>query len=145
VNSEYPIRIFIVTVHCSFVLKVTTPQKYIFINFHLFSSTVTSTKVRPVSPDVAKHFIEAYYSKLESRLAGVDTLKRSKKKIPKRTVSFNQNDPRRGSRMRLHPRRMSVDVDLLLSQGNSKLPLARTFSGGGPHPDLDHTHSTIRN
>ncbi len=88
----------------------------------------TSTKVQPVSPKVAKRYLEEYYHRLEERSrVRIKELKKTKK----RAISFNQADQQRpmkhmmwntalsldrGGGLGGHSRRMSVDVDLLLGQ-----------------------------
>lgn len=110
---------------------------------HIHTHAVTSTVVKPVPPDVAKHYIEVYYKKLELRLSELEktapapTSKKSKKKSSssKRNISFNQSDSHRhhklsglGSR---HPRRMSVDVNLLIGQNESQSSQAKLFKRAG--------------
>ncbi len=108
-----------------------------------------------MSPEVAKHYIEAYYKKLEARLSQLEKLEPSKKKskkkaaLPKRTVSFNQNDfPQNKLTSDLrsrHSRRMSVDVDLLLGQSkglSSKKLLTRTSSARVKHSESHSNYQT---
>ena len=79
--------------------------------------------MRPISPEVAKKFLEDYYYKLELRtVQKISQLTRKKK----RTTSFNQVDLQRNKLLSgrnhvlddagVHNRRMSVDVGLLLGQ-----------------------------
>ena len=94
-------------------------------------TTETSTKIKPIAPEVAKQFLEDYYHKLalrtEKRLSD-DSGRRSrgsKSKAKRRCVSFNQTDLQRnkmkgtsseGRETCTHIRRMSVDVGLFLGQ-----------------------------
>ena len=90
-----------------------------------------------MAPEVAKHFIEEYYQKLEARVAQCTGQRRKPKR---RTVSFNQNDlqwqkihSNHGNRGRHHHHRLSVDVGLLLGQ----------TQGQSSTDVLDPTQSTI--
>ncbi len=106
------------------------PHAHTHSHTHARILTVTSAVIKPVAADVAKHYIEAYYKKLEIRLSELEkikpvaTSKKSKKKAAnsKRAISFNQADSHRHKLTSGHPRRMSVDVDLLIGQdrGSSK-------------------------
>ena len=116
---------------------------------HMHTHTVTSTKVRPVSPEVAKHYIEAYYKKLEARLAQLKVAKLVSKKtkkalLPKRAVSHTdvQRQAMNGRRLH-HPRRMSVDVDLLLGQNKASKLLVRTASFKEKTEVSNHSSSPV--
>ena len=117
----------------------------------------TSTKIKPIAPEIAKQFLEDYYHKLalrtEMRLTDDSAGRRSrgsKSKAKRRCVSFNQTDLQRnktkgmscelGRETCTHIRRMSVDVGLFLGQKGLQVK-----SGGSPRGSLEHspTQGTI--
>ena len=108
----------------------------IVIMLHMFlfltiTCTETSKKVQPISPEVAKQYLEEYYRNLDLWLAQrTQKLRHQGKK--KRAISFNQADLQRSKwdqgsdhsssaehGPQSHHRRMSVDVRLLQMKHNS--------------------------